>query len=282
MLPPLPPLGFVPPGASQHLDVAPVSVPPVGSLAGLLAFLRELARNNNRAWMQTHAARYRTDVVSPLRLLEGRVVARVGSLVPGFCSQASGSGLLRVHRDARFIGDGPPFRTRTGIQVRHRASVPGAPAPAVTLHLEPGCSGISVGLVRAAPRTMATLRHTMRACPELFERVAASLERAGGCWLGPSERRVAQRDRAREALVPHLARACQAAWWPLDDHTVETDSLADVMGRIVRLGLPLLRYQCLALGLDPAGGGLVRRLEREGSEAVFAGSWDPRCGERMP
>jgi len=238
---------------------------PVVLGVALLQFLAELRDHNHRDWMRQHAERHRTEVVDPLLRLLQRVVARVGTLIPGFGHPAPRTCLLRVQRDARFVGKHAPFWVRSGLQIRHRASVPGAPAPAVTLHLEPGACRVSVGLPRAASGSMASIRAAMVARPDLFEAVVHAVAAGVASWAGAPDRRLTGLERRLPHLAPHLGRRCQAATWQLTDHQVGTADLSDVVVRAVLVGLPLLRYQCLALGLDPGPGDLVRHLR--GAEA---------------
>jgi uncharacterized protein (TIGR02453 family) len=229
---------------------------------GVVAFLEDLHEHNQRAWMQANADRHLAMVVRPLQRLLQRTVASLGDCLPGFCSSTNDAALLRLQRDARFVGSGSPFWTRTGLQLRHRASVPGAPAPSLTLHLEPGQSHVSVGLPRAAAGSMSALRAAMVTRPGLWEMVALRIDQAGALWMGSPERRLTRLEAGHTSLAPHLGRRCQAALWPLTDHQVAHEDLLPRLLRAVRVGLPLLRYQCLALGLDPGSGDLTRLLYR--------------------
>ena len=210
--------------------------------------------------MGAHADQYRSHVLLPLQQLLRAVVSRVGGMVPGSAEGPHEAVVLRVRRDARFVGSGQPFHLRTGLQIRHRASLPGAPAPAVTLHLEPGVSRISVGLVRAAPGSMRSIRAAMVARPALWLTVAARLESTGAVWADAPTRRLTVREQQHGPLVPYLAHSNQAVCWWLTDRAVsETDLLPELV-QAVRHGLPLLRYQCLAMGLSPRAGGIARQL----------------------
>ena len=172
--------------------------------APLLAFLEALAHHNNRSWMHEHAARHRSDVVLPLQRLLRDVVSRVGEQVPGAGNGPHEAVVLRVRRDARFVGTGEPFRPYSGIQVRHRASLPGAPAPALTVQLQPGLSRISVGLVRAAPGSMRSIRAAMMGRPDLWLTVARTLEESGGRWSDDVSRRLTGSERTVPSLAPYL------------------------------------------------------------------------------
>ena len=209
--------------------------------------------------MREQTDRHRTDVLLPLQRLLRDVVSRVGEQVPGAGTGPHEAVVLRMRRDARFVGAGEPVRPFAGIQVRHRASLPGAPAPALTVRIQPGLSRISVGLVRAAPGSMRSIRAAMMGRPDLWLTVARTLERARQ-WSDDIQRRLTGRSVRSLSLAPYLARGNQAFCWLLSDQAVSEDDLLPVIVRAVRLGAPLLRFQCLAMGLDPG---------REGSRLLY-------------
>lgn len=75
------------------------------------AFLRSLARHNDRAWFEAHRAEYDDACVAPALAFVANVGPRVKSMCPGtqFDAQLGGS-LLRMHRDLRFVRDEKPYK----------------------------------------------------------------------------------------------------------------------------------------------------------------------------
>ena len=100
------------------------------------------------------------------------------------------------------------------------------------------------------------------------EAVARTLEQSGGNWADDVPRRLTSRERATPSLAPYLACGNQAFCWPLSDRSVSEDDLLPAILRAVRLGAPLLRFQCLAMGLDPGPGGLARQLYRADCQVI--------------
>jgi uncharacterized protein (TIGR02453 family) len=81
--------------------------------ADTFRFFRELARNNNTAWMEANRERYKACVVQPFReLLEllAPVATQLDSeiLVTG----RSGDNFSRINRDIRFAKDKTPYRAQ--------------------------------------------------------------------------------------------------------------------------------------------------------------------------
>jgi uncharacterized protein (DUF2461 family) len=78
-----------------------------------LAFLKELARNNNREWFQANKSRYETSVLDvALRFIQA-MQEPMAEIAPHFVVQATrvGGSLMRVYRDTRFSNAKTPYKT---------------------------------------------------------------------------------------------------------------------------------------------------------------------------
>jgi len=76
-------------------------------------FLRELQRNNHKAWMDENRDRYRAVVVDPFRVLLDRLTPVALELNPRFnVSGRVGENFSRINRDIRFAKDKTPYRAQ--------------------------------------------------------------------------------------------------------------------------------------------------------------------------
>jgi uncharacterized protein (TIGR02453 family) len=76
-------------------------------------FLRELGRNNHKAWMDENRERYRTALVEPFRVLLDRLSPAALKLNRRFVvSGRTGENFSRINRDIRFSMDKAPYRTQ--------------------------------------------------------------------------------------------------------------------------------------------------------------------------
>jgi len=76
-------------------------------------FLRELGRNNHKAWMDENRERYRTAVVEPFRVLFERLTPAALKLNGRFVVRGrTGENFSRINRDIRFSMDKAPYRTQ--------------------------------------------------------------------------------------------------------------------------------------------------------------------------
>ncbi len=76
-------------------------------------FLRELGRNNHRAWMDQNRERYRRAITQPFRALLERLTPAALKLNQRFVvSGRVGENFSRINRDIRFSRDKAPYRTQ--------------------------------------------------------------------------------------------------------------------------------------------------------------------------
>jgi uncharacterized protein (TIGR02453 family) len=76
-------------------------------------FLKQLSRNNRKAWMDANRKRYQSSIVQPFRRLLEEVSPAVLALDSRFdTSGRTGSNFSRINRDIRFAKDKTPYRTQ--------------------------------------------------------------------------------------------------------------------------------------------------------------------------
>jgi uncharacterized protein (TIGR02453 family) len=82
-----------------------------GFASGTARFFRDLSQNNNKPWMDANRARYRTEVVEPLRELLEKLAPAARKLNPRFVTNGRvGVNFSRINRDIRFARDKSPYR----------------------------------------------------------------------------------------------------------------------------------------------------------------------------
>ena len=83
-----------------------------------LAFLRSLARHNDREWFERHRATYETELRAPLVALAEEMDVRLATLAPEIIGDPKRS-LFRIHRDVRFSADKSPYKTHVACWFHH-------------------------------------------------------------------------------------------------------------------------------------------------------------------
>ncbi|MGZ8412135.1 MAG: DUF2461 domain-containing protein [Gemmatirosa sp.] len=84
-----------------------------------LTYLRQLSRNNDRAWFEEHRDRYESAVRAPMLALIEEVDALLGDVAPEIVGERRRS-MFRIHRDVRFAKDKSPYKTNAAIWFFHR------------------------------------------------------------------------------------------------------------------------------------------------------------------
>jgi len=139
---------------------------------GLLRFLRDLERDNDRDWFETHRDRYETEVREPALAFIRSMARHVEAISPHLTAEARkvGGSLMRVHRDVRFSRDKRPYKTNLGIQFRH-AGGRDVHAPGLYVHVEPGSMFLAAGMWRPDAPSLRAIRTAIAADPRGWTRV---------------------------------------------------------------------------------------------------------------
>jgi uncharacterized protein (TIGR02453 family) len=218
---------------------------------GLLKFLRNLERNNNRAWFDAHKTQYEDEVREPA-LMFIRIMARhVHKISPHLTARDKrvGGSLMRIHRDVRFSKSKLPYKTNVGIQFRHEAGKY-VHAPGLYFHIEPGRIFLGCGMWRPDPDALRAVREAIYGGPKNWKRVrdAKSLREV---WHvgGESLKRAPRGYPEDHPMIEDLKRKDHIVFCELPDKTLTSAGLVDNVGARFRRAAPYLRWQANALGL---------------------------------
>lgn len=105
--------------------------------AGAFEFLKDLKRNNDRAWFNANKERYGRTVKEPFLEFIADVGPELQKISRNFVADASpaGGSMFRIHRDLLFSKDKSPFKTHAGAHFQLGGK--GAHGTGYYLHLEP-------------------------------------------------------------------------------------------------------------------------------------------------
>jgi uncharacterized protein (TIGR02453 family) len=136
------------------------------------AFLRDLARHNDREWFVANKQRYLDDVRDPLLAFVAAFGPELSTISRHMLADPRpvGGSLFRIHRDTRFSRDKRPYKTHAGLSFRHAAGRD-VHGPVFYLHLEPGNVFMAAGMWHPEPQTLARVRDAIVADPKRWRRV---------------------------------------------------------------------------------------------------------------
>jgi uncharacterized protein (TIGR02453 family) len=135
------------------------------------AFLKELARNNNREWFNKNKERYIEEVRDPLLGFVEAFAPKLEKISPYMVAdpRPMGGSLFRIYRDTRFSNDKRPYKTHAGMSFRH-AKGRDVHGPFFYLHLEPGRVFAAAGMWHPASESLKRVRDWIVARPDQWIR----------------------------------------------------------------------------------------------------------------
>lgn len=153
---------------------------------GTFAFLKDLAKHNNRTWFRANEARYRDSVLQPTLEFIRSVAPRLPSLSRELVAddRPVGGSMMRMHRDIRFSRDKSPYRTTIGIRFIHQKATMTEPhIPGFFLDLAPGDSWVYAGMWKPETSQLRDIRSGIVKRPKEWAAVRADVGEIEGTSL---------------------------------------------------------------------------------------------------
>jgi uncharacterized protein (TIGR02453 family) len=204
---------------------------------GLLRFLGELERNNDRDWFKARAERYEAEVREPALAFVRAMARHVDKFSPHLVAsdRKIGGSLMRIHRDVRFSKNKQPYKTNVGIQFRHEAGKD-VHAPGLYFHVDPRSAFLGAGMWHPDSAALAAVRRAIDEDPKVWKRVRDG-KRFREHWelSGDSLKRAPLGFAADHPLIEDLKRKDHIAVCYLSKKDVTRPDLVDlVAGRFAR------------------------------------------------
>lgn len=174
----------------------------------LFAFLRQLRRNNDRAWFKENKQRYIEVVRDPFLRFISDFGTHLYRISPYFLAdpRPTGGSLFRIYRDTRFSRDKSPYKTHAAAQFRHTQGRD-VHAPGFYVHLEPGLVFAGGGLWRPDTKSLAKVREAIAGERTRWKRILSGKEFRRDFRLeGQSLKRPPQGYDRDDPLIEHLQR----------------------------------------------------------------------------
>ena len=218
---------------------------------GTLAFLRDLAANNNREWFRAHKERYEKEVLDVALRFIRSMQEPLADLAPNFVAQPTrvGGSLMRVYRDTRFSRNKLPYKTNIGIQFRHEQAK-NVHSPGYYVHVDPAEVFVGVGMWRPEPEPLRAIRDRIAAKPgewrrTIFDTAFRRHFRLGGESLTRPPRGF---DKDHE-LIDDIKRKSFIAIKHLDTEACLRPKFQRSIETAFEAGAPYMRFLCKAVGV---------------------------------
>ena len=219
--------------------------------SSLFRFLKQLMRNNNRAWFQENKSRYEKEVLEPSLAFIRAFRPRLKKISAYFTAidRRSGSSLMRVYRDTRFHGDGEPYKTNVGIQFRHELGRD-IHAPGFYVHLEPGACFLAVGLWRPESAILRQVREAIVENPTRWRRVRNDKKFQSSFLLeGDSLKKCPVGFSADHPCIEDLRRTDFIAVANLEDSATLQKEFINRVTQAFTTTKPFMRFLCDAMNI---------------------------------
>src|SRR4029450_1110937 len=142
-------------------------------------FLRDLGRNNEKAWVEANRDVYEREVREPMRLLVETLDARLGSIAPEIVGDPKRS-VFRIHRHIRLSKNKSPYKTNAGAWFYHRDAgrkvgrVGEGGGAGFYFHIDATTCFMAGGLWMRAPRALLRIRGAIAARPTALARLTSA------------------------------------------------------------------------------------------------------------
>lgn len=182
-----------------------------------MTFLKGLAKNNNKAWFESHRAEYEQVKDAGLDFVaEAGIALRAISTHVVADPKPNGGSMMRIFRDTRFAKDKSPYKTGLGFHFRHEDAGEEHGAPGFFLHVEPGASVLCAGMWHPPAEQLAAIRAAIAADGKGWAKAKATAPE----WMGESLVRVPKGFDAQHAYADDLRRKDFVACTRLTDKQV--------------------------------------------------------------
>lgn len=217
-----------------------------------LAFLDELAANNNRAWFDENKPRYEALVREPALDFIDAMAPALERFAPHFRadSRKMGGSLMRVYRDTRFSRDKTPYKTNIGIQFRHELGKD-VHAPGFYVHVSTTECFLAVGCWHPEVDALGRIRDLIAEKPEKWFS-ARDHKKFVAQWMlsGESLNRPPRGYAVDHPAIEDLKRKDFVALAALSLEDVTGPGLVKLAGERFTASVPFMKFLCDALAVS--------------------------------
>lgn len=208
-----------------------------------LKFLRDLKKNNDRAWFAPRKELYERECLAPLRALTVDLARALRKAKIPIDADPSRVG-FRIYRDVRFSPDKSPYKTNLGTYLPYRG-IRGAPG-GLYIHVSPKESFAVAGFYQLDKEPLQRWREAMASDPKRFQTVLRALERKD-LALSHAHEALKRMPRGFEALAESpIAGYFKIGTFmvseKLSDSDLGSSGLIDKSVALVKKAKPLLEY----------------------------------------
>lgn len=217
----------------------------------LLAFLRQLKRNNKREWFTANKERFEQFAREPLLRFIADFAPRLKKISPHFVADArpTGGSLFRIYRDTRFSRDKSPYKTWVAMRFGHEKAKD-VHAPGFYLHIAPDSVFVGVGIWHPDSAGLARIRDAIVASPPAWKRaISDKAFRSRFELAGDSLKRPPKGYDPDHPLIEDLKRKDFIASSEFEPKAIARANFMDRFETTARAARSFMRFLTKAVGL---------------------------------
>ena len=204
----------------------------------ILKFLKELNKNNNREWFNTHKEEY-LKVKAKVEALTEQLIREVATFDQEAAYLRPADCTYRIYRDTRFSADKTPYKTHIGIFINPPMGKK-SNRMGYYLHIEPGNSLVAVGTVCLPSKTIASIRRSIYDnVEEYLEIISADDFKKAFPEVGENPVKTAPKGYSKDWPYIDLIKPRDfCASHPISDKEMQNADLIEKCGNLFRISKP--------------------------------------------
>ena len=217
----------------------------------LFTFLKQLKRNNSKAWFEANKKKYVEHIRDPLLAFIEDVAPKLERISKEIVAdpRPNGGSMFRIYRDVRFSKDKSPYKTHAAAQFRH-VSGKDVHAPGYYLHLEPGTVFMGAGMWHPDSPSLANIRRAIVDDPAAWKRlVNGKVLREHFQREGESLKRAPRGFDPEHELVDELRRKDHILVARFDEKEALEPGFLDLFAQRCKQGSKFMKFLADANGL---------------------------------
>jgi uncharacterized protein (TIGR02453 family) len=213
------------------------------------SFLREIKKNNQRAWFEANKPRFRDSVQAPMSTFISAMAPRLAKISRNFTAdpRPNGGSMFRIYRDVRFSKDKRPYKEHAACHFRH-AMGKDVHAPGFYMHFAPDEVFFGGGMWMPPSDALQKIRESIVARPsawkairgdKTFARVFADVE-------GDQLTRAPRGFSPEHPLIGDIRRKSFFAMHQSSVKAARSEAFADAVAAAFKAASPLMKFLCKA------------------------------------
>ena len=207
------------------------------------AFLRDLARNNDRTWFADNKTRYEESVKEPFLQFISDVGPELRKVSKNLVADPRpvGGSMFRIYRDVRFSKDKSPYKTHVGAHFEFGGK--GVHGPGYYLHLEPASCFVAGGMWMPEPSDLQKIRERISAKSADWKKAGAKLDHPEDAL-----KRAPRGFDPDDPMIEDIKRKSFTSSVKLSDRQMTGADLVKTFVRSCKQIEPLMRFLAASLG----------------------------------